>query len=80
MKWEVDRKKKRYREVGETERKKKLFMFILSICYKIASQVWMKLLGPHLVQPRPPASAEEREKRSLALLLMLQSSPRSFTY
>lgn len=74
--------KKRRRDwkgVGDSERKKTLFMFILSICYKIASQVWMKLLGPHLVQPSPPASSRERE-RSLALPLKLRSRPSVLTH
>ena len=75
--------KKRRRDwkgVGDSERKKTLFMFILSICYKIASQVWMKLLGPHLVQPSPPASSRERRERSLALPLKLRSRPSVLTH
>lgn len=81
-KGEVDRKKRRgdWEGVGDTERKKTLFMFILSICYKIAAQVWMKLLGPHLVQPSPPASSRERREMSLALRLMLQSGPSVLTH
>ena len=62
----------------EIQKKRKL-RSCLSICYKIASQVWMKLLGPHLVQPSPPASSRERRERSLALPLKLRSGPSVLT-
>lgn len=75
--WKLEGKKKRQREMrgreeeGKKERESCSCLF-QALCYKIASWVWMKFLGPHLVQPRPPACAGE--KRNLALLLPLQSA------
>lgn len=74
MKWDIDRKKNGEREWEKQKERKELFMFILSICYKITSQVWMKLLGPPLAEPGSPASAGERERLSLALLLMYRAA------
>lgn len=56
-------KKKREREERKVEgsgrkrkKKKSAHIYFKHFATKIASWVWMKILGPHLVQPRPPAS------------------------
>lgn len=74
--WKLEGKKKGRGEWGREKEGKReresCSCLFQALCYKIASWVWMKFLGPHLVQPRPPACAGE--KRSLALLLPRQSA------